>query len=130
LLTHDVTIDSNPKTTARARQNPVVRVVAGSLALYVVLGTLAPHPSVLSAVAPDSASSSAAAPQEADHRPPARAIEASDSFSKLPSVARVASAHVVLSNMTASAGGKRLALKLEMSRAEAGNLLPQQVSPN
>lgn len=38
--------------------------------------------------------------------------------------------HVVWQNMTASASGKQLALKLEMTRAEAGNLLLKQIAPN
>lgn len=36
----------------------------------------------------------------------------------------------VWKNMTASASGKQLALKLEMTRAEAGNLLLKQITPN
>lgn len=33
-------------------------------------------------------------------------------------------------NMTASPGGKRLALRLEMTREEAGQLLLRQITPN
>ena len=36
----------------------------------------------------------------------------------------------VWKNMTTSSSGKQLALKLEMSREEAGNLLLQQITPN
>jgi hypothetical protein len=37
---------------------------------------------------------------------------------------------VVYNGMTASASGKQLAFRLEMSRADAGNLLLQQITPN
>jgi hypothetical protein len=39
-------------------------------------------------------------------------------------------APAVRNNMTFAAGGKRLAVKLEMTRAEAGNLLLKQIAPN
>jgi hypothetical protein len=37
---------------------------------------------------------------------------------------------VILNNMTVTSSGKQLVLKLEMSRAELGNLLLKQVTPN
>lgn len=116
-------------TTRRGR----ARIVAGSVALYVVLGTLGLHPPVAVAalnLAP------VAVRQEMKLKPHVRQANArrflshaapeSITQSDCPGGDRGA----VLNNMNATSSGKQRALRLEMSRAALGNLLFRQITPN
>ncbi|HEX8853372.1 MAG TPA: hypothetical protein VF754_07795 [Pyrinomonadaceae bacterium] len=63
-----------------------------------------------------------------------RAADMATGYNALFSIARATKrgqdVAAILNGMTVSASGKQLAFRLEMSRAEAGNLLLKQVTPN
>ena len=71
---------------------------------------------------------------QAEGKSERHAADTASSYRALIDVARFGKAGtaeaVIWNNMTASASGKQYALKLEMTRAEAGNLLLQHVAPN
>lgn len=141
-----------------AWRHALTRVITGSLMLYAVLGTCAAlNVSVASgglsappeetfqrhtnrqetshvcrACQPDEKSFIAHALADIKIALRAATIAKSDAGMRaMPSfVKRHQVAMSVWNNMTYSASGKQLALKLEMSRAQFGNLLFPQVAPN
>ena len=111
-------------TQPTQRQQVLLHAVVGSLVLCAVLVPAAAPPGVLAAQE-QNAAQPAAREQKARLASP-RSPRSGDAARAFPRATGTAQAHgAVRHNMTAAANGKRLARRLEMSRAQAGNLLRQ-----
>ena len=111
-------------TQPTQRPQVLLHAVVGSLVLCAVLVPAAAPPGVLAAQE-QNAAQPAAHEQKARYASP-RALRRDDVPRAFPRATGPAQARVaVLHNMTAAANGKQLAMRLEMSRAQAGNLLRQ-----
>lgn len=140
---HDANKRGRESVGASGRDHHTVsapaRVSAGSVVLclmFAALGvTVAPTHAAATPQQPDTASRPDAAPGEFtavvvcardESRPPA----AFDGASRARISSKSGEEAVVLNNMTVSASGKQLALRLGLSREQFGNLILKQITPN
>jgi hypothetical protein len=114
-------------TQPTPRQQVLLHAVVGSLVLCAVLVPPAVQPGVLGAQEQNAAQSSAVG-QKVQHSTQQSAYGDSATRAFLRVVVRDQVRVPVLNNMTASANGKRLALRLEMSRERASVLHRQHLS--
>ena len=111
-------------TQPTQRPQVLLHAVVGSLVLCAVLVPAAAPPGALAAQE-QNAAQPAAREQKARLASP-RSPRGEEAARAFPRATGTAQAHAaVLHNMTAAANGKQLAMRLEMSRAQAGNLLRQ-----
>lgn len=114
-------------TQPTPRQQVLLHAVVGSLVLCAVLVPPAVQPGVLGAQEQNAAQSSAVG-QKVQHSTPQPSYGDSATRAFLRATVRDQVRVTVLNNMTASANGKRLALRLEMSRERANVLHRQHLS--
>ena len=111
-------------TQPSQRPQVLLHAVVGSLVLCAVLVPTAAPPGLLAAQE-QSAAQPAAHKQKARHVSP-RSPRGDDAPRAFPRATGPTQAHAAVPhNMTAAANGKQLAMRLEMSRAQVGNLLRQ-----
>jgi hypothetical protein len=126
MFEHDTGQTAHP-TQPTPRQQVLLHAVVGSLVLCAVLVPPAVQPGVLGAQEQNAAQSSPAGQKVRHSTPqPSVGVNATRAFLRAPVKDQVRLA--VLNNMTASANGKRLALRLEMPRAQASVLHRQHLS--
>lgn len=116
------------RTPAAGRQQIFMRAVVGSLVLCAALGgpTAQAREALLQGRTSVFASATFAVESAQRGRVLARGYDYLFKAARVNQPGR--NEALVISNMTASANGKQFAVKLEMSREQAGNLLRQRLS--